>query len=84
MSPNLNAFAKRWVKTVKSEMLDKQVLFGKRSLQYVLCEYTTHYHEERNDNTILFPSEEAGNTVGYIKCKECLDRPLKYHYRDVA
>jgi hypothetical protein len=48
ISPNLNAFSERLVKTVKSEGLDNQVLFGKKSLQYVLCEYTAHYHNERN------------------------------------
>lgn len=88
MSPNLNAFSERWVKTVKSEILDKQVLFGKGSLQYVLREYTAHYHEERNhqglDNTIPFPFKEVGNTYGNIKCKERFGGLLKYYYRDAA
>jgi transposase InsO family protein len=88
MSPNLNAFSERWVKTVKSEVLDKQVLFGKRSLDYVLREYTAHYHKERNhqglDNTIPFPSDEVGNSDGNIKCKKRLGGLLKYYYRDAA
>jgi transposase InsO family protein len=88
MSPNLNAFSERWVKTVKSEVLDKQVLFGKKLLQYVLCEYTAHYYNDRNhqelDNTIPFPSDAVGNPEGKIKCKERLSGLLKYYYRNAA
>ena len=87
-SPNLNAFSERWVKSVKSEILEKQVLFGKKSLQYVLREYTAHYHKERNhqglDNTIPFPSDKVGNIQGNIKCNERLGGLLKYYYRDAA
>jgi transposase InsO family protein len=87
-SPSLNAFSERWVKTGKSEVLDKQVLFDQKSLRYVLREYTVHYHNERNhqglDNTIPFPSDEVGNYDGNIKCKERLGGLLKYYYRDAT
>ena len=87
-SPNLNAFSERWVKSVKSEILEKQVLFGKKSLQYVLREYVAHYHKERNhqglDNTIPFPSDEVGNIQDNIRCNKRLGGLLKYYYRDVA
>jgi hypothetical protein len=86
MSPNLKAFSERWVKAVKSEVLDKQVLFGKKSLQYILREHTTHYHKERNHqslgNCIPFPSHEVGNPDGNIKYNEHLGGLLKYYYRD--
>ena len=88
MSPNLNAFAERWVKSAKSEILDKQVLFGKKSLQYVLREYLAHYHQERNhqglDNSIPFPIENTENSEGKVKTKERLGGLLKYYYRDAA
>ena len=88
MSSNLNAFSERWVKSVKSEILEKQVLFGKKSLQYVLREYVAHFHKERNhqglENTIPFPSEKVGNTKGKIKCNKRLGGLLKYYYRDAA
>lgn len=35
-SPNLNAFAERWVLSAESECLDQLILFGERSLKYVL------------------------------------------------
>jgi transposase InsO family protein len=41
-SPNLNAFAERWVRSVKEECLDQLILFGERSLRHTLKEYLTH------------------------------------------
>ena len=46
-SPNLNAYAERLVRTIKEECLSQLILFGERSLRYVIDEYVKHYHEER-------------------------------------
>ncbi len=58
-SPNLNAYAERWVRSAKEECLSKLILFGERSLRRALSQYVDHYHEERNhqgkDNVLLFP-----------------------------
>ena len=57
-SPNLNAFAERWVRSVKEECLSKLILFGERSLKRALHHYEMHYHMERNhqgkENLLLF------------------------------
>jgi len=42
-SPNLNAFAERWVRSVKEECLSKLILFGESSLRRALTEFVTHY-----------------------------------------
>ena len=47
-SPNLNAYAERWVRSVKEECLSKVILFGERSLRRALSEYVEHFHAERN------------------------------------
>jgi transposase InsO family protein len=47
-SPKLNAYAERWVRSVKEECLSKVILFGERSLRRALSEYVEHYHAERN------------------------------------
>jgi transposase InsO family protein len=47
-SPNLNAFAERWVCSVRRECLSKLILFGEASLRCALNEYIDHYHSERN------------------------------------
>src|SRR3954469_9239477 len=58
-SPNLNAYAERWVRSVKEECLSKVILFGERSLRRALSEYVEHYHAERNHqgrgNVLLYP-----------------------------
>ena len=58
-SPNLNAFAERWVRSVRQECLSKLVLCSERSLMRVLTEFTAHYYAERNHQgkgiLILFP-----------------------------
>src|SRR6266704_1527581 len=47
-SPNLNAHAVRWIRSVKDEALSRMMLFGEGSLRHVLNEYVEHYHQERN------------------------------------
>ena len=59
-SPNLNAYAERWVRSVKEECLSRLILFGEASLWHALQEYVEHYHHERNhqgkENVLLFPA----------------------------
>jgi transposase InsO family protein len=88
-SPWLNAYAERWVKSVKGEALSRVILFGKRSLHHVLSEYVTHYHEERCHqglgNVIPFPrSQPANDCEGAIECRGRLGGLLKYYHHKAA
>jgi len=60
-SPNLNAHAERWVRSVKEECLSKVILFDERSLRRVLSDYVEHFHAEPNHqgmgNILLFPRD---------------------------
>jgi putative transposase len=47
-SPNLHAYAERWVRSAKDEALSRMTLFGEGSLRYVLNTYVEYYHHERN------------------------------------
>src|SRR5581483_2874091 len=47
-SPNLNAYAERFVRTVKEECLRKMIISGEPMLRGTLNEYITHYNHERN------------------------------------
>ena len=85
-SPNLNAFAERWVLSVKSECFSKVILFGEAALRRSLTEFVAHYHIERNhqgkENVILFPETTGGDARdGPIRCRERLGGLLKYYYR---
>jgi hypothetical protein len=88
-SPWLNAFAERWVQSVKNEALSRMILFGERSLRHTLSEFLTHYHIERphqgKGNVILFPSAPAmSNSDSPLACRERLGGLLKYYHRKAA
>lgn len=86
-SPNLNAFAERWVRSIKQECLSKLILFGEASLWRALIEYSRHYHRERNhqgkDNGLLFPdqAERRNDQSRTIECRQRLGGLLKYYAR---
>jgi hypothetical protein len=69
-SPNLNAFAERWVRSVKEECLSHLILFGERSLRKALTQLQEHYHAERNhqgkNNVLLFPPLLRLSPVGDV------------------
>jgi hypothetical protein len=90
-SPNLNAYAERWVRSVKEECLSRLLLFGEAALCHTLKEYVEHYHCERNHqgkgNMLLFPAvsqdtARAGPHAGPIQCRERLGGLLKYYERE--
>ena len=56
-SPNLNAFAERFVLSSKCECLDKLVLLGERHLHLAVAEYLEHYHVERNHQGLDNPTD---------------------------
>jgi putative transposase len=84
-SPNLNAFAERWVRSVKQECLSELILFGEASLRRALVEFVEHFHSERNHqgkrNVLLFPSndERHRRRRGSIWCRERLGGLLRYY-----
>jgi len=47
-SPNLNAYAERFVRSVKTECTGRMVFFSRSSLERALTHYLAHYHDERN------------------------------------
>ena len=89
-SPNLNAFAERWVRSVKEECLSKLILFGEGSLRRALTQFQEHYHSERNHqgkgNVLLFPraDELLKSSGSSIECRERLGGLLKYYQRRAA
>ena len=85
-SPNLNAYAERWVRSVKEECLAKLILFGEGSLRRALSEFSEYYHAERNHqgrkNLLLFPRLPSGDPHdGDIQCNQRLGGLLKYYAR---
>jgi transposase InsO family protein len=87
-SPNLNAYAERFVKSIKDECLNRMIFFGERSLRKATLEYTAHYHAERNhqglDNRLIEPAKANGSDIGAIGCMERLGGLLRFYNRAVA
>jgi putative transposase len=87
-SPNLNAYAERWVRSVKEECLSKVILFGERSLRHALSEYVEHYHSERNhqgkDNVLLFPRDTDVHREGLVQCRGRLGGLLRYYHQEAV
>jgi putative transposase len=84
-SPNLNAFAERFVKSIKTECLEQLVLFGEDALRHVLREYLAHYHAERNhqglENVIPFPDRRLSKQRGVVVKAERLGGVLNFYHR---
>jgi transposase InsO family protein len=86
-SPNLNAFAERWVRTIKTECLSKLILFGEVSLRRAVTQFLEHYHLERphqgKGNQLLFPAPvpRPSAHAGRIQCHERLGGLLKFYQR---
>jgi transposase InsO family protein len=87
-SPNLNAYAERFVRTIKEGCLDRMIFFGEDSLHTAINEFMAYYHHERNHqglgNRLIDPQEEVGAADGSVACRERLGGLLRYYYRQAA
>jgi len=84
MAPNLTPFVERFVRSIKSECLNRMLILGEAHLRYCIEQYCLHYHHERphqglNNNMI----EPLPKGSGRIICRERLGGLLK-SYRRVA
>ena len=87
-SPNLNAYAERFVRSIKSECLAQIIPLGERHLRNAVAEYIEHYHAERNhqglgNQLILWPRDDAP-AEGNVECRERLGGLLQYYHRRAA
>jgi transposase InsO family protein len=83
-APNANAYAERFVRSIREECLDRLILIGERRLLHVLKEFVVHYHEERNHqglgNDLIAPAPRPGGGAG-IRCRDRLGGLLRYYYQ---
>jgi hypothetical protein len=47
-APNANAYAERFVRSIKEECLNRVIQFGERHHRRAVAEFVVHYHRERN------------------------------------
>ena len=86
-SPNLNAFAKRFVRSMKSECLNRMIFFGQASLQHAITHFMAHYHSERNHqglaNQLLQPAPIVAPSQS-VHRRQRLGGMLNYYHRAAA
>src|SRR6266851_5122248 len=86
-SPNLNAFAERFVGSAKSECLERIVPLSEGHLRAALREFVLHYHEERPHqgpgNELIAPKTTSIGT-GPVMCRARLGGVLKFYDREAA
>jgi transposase InsO family protein len=85
-NPDLNAYAERFVRSIREECILRVVPLGERHLRWVIGEYVKHYHLERNHqglgNQLIDHRDESGRER--VTCRERLGGLLRYDYRDAA
>ena len=88
MSPNLNAYAERFVRSIKEECLNRMLFIGRASLRRAVDEYLAHYHRERNhqgvENRLLQLATAAATANGSIRSRMRLGGMLNFYYREAA
>lgn len=87
-SPNLNAYAERFVRSVKTECTGRMVFFSRSSLERALTQYVAHYHEGRNhqglQNRLLKCSDGRTNLAGRVERRERLGGMLSFYHREAV
>jgi transposase InsO family protein len=61
-APNANDNAERWVRTVRSDCLDRILILGCRHLERVLRVYTRHYNEHRPHRALQLAPPDGGSS----------------------
>jgi putative transposase len=88
MSPNLNAYAERFVRSIKDECLNRMIFIGQASLRRAVAEYLDHYHGERNhqglENRLIHVPAAVTANVGAIHRRERLGGILNFYCREAA
>jgi putative transposase len=88
MSPNLNAYAERFVRSIKDECLNRMIFVGQASLRRAVAEYMDHYHTERNhqglENRLIHTPPILTANDGAIRRRTHLGGTLNFYYRQAA
>ena len=86
-APNANAYAERWVRTVRQECLDQLLIVNESHLQRVLREYLVYYNAARPHQGLAQQSpipRIVPTASGPVRCRNVLGGILHDYYRDAA
>ena len=85
-APNCNAYAERFVWSIKEECLNHVIVLGDAHLRRTLTAFMAHYHQERNhqglDDRLIAPECLAPpGADGAVQCRARLGGLLRYYHR---
>jgi hypothetical protein len=82
----MNAYAERFVRSIKAESLDQMIFLGQKSLDRTIHEFVEHYHDERSHQGIgnRIVSGAVPQSMGSIEVKQRLGGMLSYYHRRAA
>ncbi len=83
-SPDLNAYAERFVRSIKEECLSKIIPIGERHLRLAVDEFAAHYHLDRNHQGLgnrLIDGVAESEPVDGVECRERLGGLLRSYHR---
>ena len=87
-APNANAFAERWIRSVREECLDKLLILGERHLHRVLTTYVDYYNHARPhqgiEQQLPVPLGRSMSRDGPIERRDILGGVLHDYYRRAA
>jgi transposase InsO family protein len=86
-SPNLNAYAERWVRSAREECLDQIIVLSERHLRYVLKRYVEYFVKRRPHQGLKQQppdSTEESPATGRIRCRQVLGGLINDYYREAA
>ena len=86
-APKANAFAERWIRSVREEVLDRILVLNEAHLWRVMLEYIEYYNRARPhqglEQRCPLPIDRA-RAAGQVKCRDLLGGIVHDHYRDAA
>jgi putative transposase len=80
-APNANAYAERWVGSVRRECLDRLLIFGRRQLERVLRVYIRHFNDQRPHRALDLRPPDRGS--GTDRTPAATLHPLQVRRRDL-
>jgi putative transposase len=83
-APNANAYAERFVRSIKEECLDRIIPIGERHFRRAVPEFIQHYHRERKHQGLsnkLIEAPGRSDPVGRIRRRSRLGGLLTYYER---
>jgi transposase InsO family protein len=89
-TPVANAFAERWIGSIRRELLDRTVIWNQRQLERIVVDYIAHYNQHRPHQSlgqepptpVHDPPDAASATVTMLRTSRC--DGLIHEYRNAA